>query len=57
MPNATLCTDEKLARIGFMDPKAVERFVSHLSGGLEFLLVKGKCVDIAGSAARIDGAL
>ena len=29
-----------------MDPKAVERFVSHLSGGLEFLL-KGKCVDIA----------
>ena len=56
MPNATLCTDEKLARIGFMDPKAVERFVSHLSGGLEFLLVKGKCVDIAG-AARIDGAL
>jgi hypothetical protein len=56
VPNATLCTDEKLARIGFMDPKAVERFVSHLSGGLEFLL-KGKCVDIAGSAARIDGAL
>jgi hypothetical protein len=44
---ATLCTDEKLARIGFMDPKIVERFVSHLQGcGLVFLS-KSKCVDIA----------
>jgi hypothetical protein len=47
VPNATLCTDEKLARIGFMDPKAVERFVIHLQrGGLVFLS-KGKCADIA----------
>jgi hypothetical protein len=47
VPNATLCTDEKLARIGFMDPKAVERFVSHLQGGGLVFLSKGKCVDIA----------
>jgi hypothetical protein len=23
VPNATLCTDDQLARVGFMDPKAV----------------------------------
>ena len=27
VPNATLCSDGQLARVGFMDPKAVERFV------------------------------
>jgi hypothetical protein len=47
VPNATLCTDGQLARIGFMDPKDVERFVAHLQrGGLQFLS-QGKCVDIA----------
>jgi hypothetical protein len=47
VPNATLCTDGQLARIGFMAPKDVERFVAHLqSGGLQFL-PEGKCVDIA----------
>jgi hypothetical protein len=47
VPNATLCTDGQLARIGFMDPKAVEGFVSHLqSRGLNFQS-QGTCVDIA----------
>jgi hypothetical protein len=47
VPNATLCTDGQLARIGFMDPKDVEGFVGHLpSRGLQFLS-QGKCVDIA----------
>ena len=45
--NATLCTDGQLARVGFMDPDATGRFVTHLqSGGLDFL-PQEKCVDIA----------
>ena len=47
VPNATLCTDGQLARVGFMDPKAAERFVNSLrSHGLVFLS-EAKCVDIA----------
>ena len=47
VPNATLCTDGQLARVGFMDPKEVKTFVDHLqSEGLEFL-TRGACVDIA----------
>jgi hypothetical protein len=47
VPNATLCTDGQLVRVGFMEPKAVERFVNHLaSSGLVFLS-DGKCIDIA----------
>ena len=38
VPNATLCSDGQLARVGFMDPDAAGRFVTHLqSGGLDFL--------------------
>jgi hypothetical protein len=47
VPNATLCTDDQLARVGFMDPKAVENFVKVLeAAGLVFLR-SGKCVNIA----------
>ena len=47
VPNATLCTDGQLARVGLTDPKAVERFVNSLkSHGLVFLS-QAKCVDIA----------
>src|SRR6516162_9673483 len=47
VPNATLCTDDQLARVGFMDPKAVENFVKVLeAAGLVFLR-SGKCADIA----------
>ena len=47
VPNATLCTDGQLARVGFMDPKAVESFVNHLrSSGLVFLS-QGECIDLA----------
>src|SRR5260370_3074825 len=47
LPNATLCTDDQLARVGFMDPKAVENFVKGLeAAGLVFLR-SGKCADIA----------
>ena len=46
MPNATLCTDGQLARVGFMDPKAVEKFVEGLrAAGLVFT-ASGKCADI-----------
>jgi hypothetical protein len=46
VPNATLCTDGRLARVGFMDPNAVEKFVAGLqSAGLVFLQ-SGKCTDI-----------
>ena len=47
VPNATLCTDDQLVRVGFMEPKAVEKFVKVLeAAGLVFLR-PGKCVDIA----------
>jgi hypothetical protein len=37
VPNATLCTDGELARVGFMDPDSVQDFVSELEiGGLVF---------------------
>jgi hypothetical protein len=39
VPNATLCTDGQLARVGLTDPKAVERFVNSLkSHGLVFFI-------------------
>jgi hypothetical protein len=47
VPNVTLCADDQLARVGFMDPKAVEKFVTGLeTAGLVFLRL-GKCADIA----------
>lgn len=46
VPNATLCTDGQLARVGFMDPQAVGKFVEGLrAGGLVFLR-SGRCIDI-----------
>src|SRR5262249_48334887 len=47
VPNGTLCWDQDLARVGFMDPKSVESFVKTLQqGGLEFMS-QGKFMDIA----------
>ena len=47
VPNATLCTDGDIARIGFMDPKDVEKYIERLElNGLTFL-DDGKTVDIA----------
>jgi hypothetical protein len=46
VPNKTLCTDGLLARVGFMDPNAVGRFVGDLrAGGLEFIRSQ-RCADI-----------
>lgn len=46
-PNATLCYDDELARIGFMHPQDVERFVSRLErNGLTFL-VGNRAQDLA----------
>jgi hypothetical protein len=46
VPNATLCADTQLARVGFMDPSAVGKFVEGLqAAGLVFLQA-GKCTDI-----------
>jgi hypothetical protein len=46
VPDATLCTDGRLARVGFMDPKTVGKFVGSLqAAGLAFL-ESGKCTDI-----------
>lgn len=45
--NATFCADDELARVGFLNPKDVERFVDVLSGrGLAYL-DNGKCLDLA----------
>jgi hypothetical protein len=46
VPNATLCTDSQLARVGFMDPMAVGKFVEGVqAAGLVFLQSE-KCTDI-----------
>jgi hypothetical protein len=46
VPNSTLCTDGKLARVGFLDPTAVEEFIHKLEhSGLTFLDAD-RCVDI-----------
>jgi hypothetical protein len=46
VPNETLCTDGLLARVGFMDPKSVGRFVEDLrADGLEFIRAE-RCADI-----------
>ena len=46
VPNSSLCTDEDLARVGFMSPPDIEEFVRHLErGGLTFLH-NGQAVDI-----------
>jgi hypothetical protein len=46
-PNATLCNDDLIARVGFMVPQDVERFVDHLRReGLDFL-VNGTAHDLA----------
>jgi hypothetical protein len=46
VPNATLCTDSQLARVGFMDPKAVGNFVEGLQAAGLVFLQSGKCTDI-----------
>jgi hypothetical protein len=46
-PNGTLCHDSQIARVGFMVPEDVERFVECLvQSGLTFL-VDGKAQDLA----------
>ena len=47
VPNSTLCSDEDLARVGFMSPPDIEAFVRRLeNGGLTFVR-DGQAVDIA----------
>jgi hypothetical protein len=47
VPNATLCFDEEIARVGFMAPPDVEEFVARLEArGLVFL-ADGEARDIA----------
>lgn len=47
VPNGTLCYDEELLRIGFMNPYDVEHFIGQLTErGLRFL-EEGEAVDIA----------
>lgn len=47
VPNATLCYDDDIARVGFLSPSEVERYVIDLQQcGLEFLH-RGKYVDVA----------
>ena len=59
-PNKTLCNDEHLARVGFMAPYDVGRFVSRLErSGFEFVR-DGKAIDVCvvdqvqGPTARCD---
>jgi len=47
VPNATLCTDGRLARVGFMGPPDAQAFIADLQGnGLRFL-VDGVATDLA----------
>lgn len=46
-PNATLCSDGELARVGFLDPDSTRRFIDSLVGhGLKFHDGE-QCLDIA----------
>lgn len=46
VPNSTMCSDEDLARVGFMSPPDIEAFVRRLEkGGLTFVR-DGQAVDI-----------
>lgn len=46
VPNQTLCADGELARIGFMNPEDIQKYISFLEGkGLEFR--SSTCMDIA----------
>ncbi len=47
VPNATLCADDEIARVGFMHPADVEAFIEGLQvEGLHFL-EGGKAIDVA----------
>jgi len=46
VPNATLCADPQLARVGFMDPEAVGKFLEDLQAAGLVFLKSGRCVDI-----------
>jgi hypothetical protein len=47
VPNATLCSDDDISRVGFMNPADVETYIALLRGrGLQFLSDE-KFVDIA----------
>ncbi len=46
VPNATLCTDSQLARVGFMDPGAVGKFVESLQAAGLVFVQSGKCTDL-----------
>ena len=47
VPNATLCADDEITRVGFMGPADVEAFVRHLERmGLQFVQ-GGKAIDLA----------
>jgi len=47
VPNATLCTDDDLARVGFMSPSDVQTFVRRLEKSGLTCIDRGKFVDIA----------
>jgi hypothetical protein len=56
VPNATLCADEEIARVGFMSPVDVEAFTRKLTGfGLKYL-GDGVAIDLA-VADQIKGLL
>ena len=42
VPNATLCADDQLARVGFMDLKAVENFLKGFRGRWPSFLTIGQ---------------
>lgn len=47
VPNSTLCTDEDIARVGFMSPADVEAFVEFLERGGLTDIRNGEFIDIA----------
>ncbi len=47
VPNRTLCSDNEIARVGFMSPDDVESFVAELEGNSLIFQSNGEAVDIA----------
>jgi len=47
VPNASLCADDEIARVGFMNPQDVQGFVQHLKKNNLIFIDNEKAIDIA----------
>ena len=46
IPNATFCEDDRLARVGFLDPAEVGKFIDELENVGLLFIENNKCIDL-----------